>query len=166
MGTLYKFDHGGKRRGRLATWTLAAAILFTAGCYESDEAKDVQHYLVNATRRDHGLNSLSFGANYLQKQAIVHSSVMCNKHIQTGQPQLFHSDLGAMYGGEAFNALGENVGRVQGSNPRDASISIFGGFMNSPSHRDNILGNWREMGIGAVWCRDVGTFYITQVFRR
>ena len=40
---------------------------------------------------------------------------------------------------------------------------IFWAFMKSSSHRSNILGHWRHIGVGAEWSR--GRLYVQQVFQ-
>lgn len=55
----------------------------------------------------------------------------------------------------SFNTLGENVGRST-----DSAEFMLNMWMNSPSHRSNILGNYREMGVGynnTYWAQDFVT---------
>lgn len=50
--------------------------------------------------------------------------------------------------GYCYVGAGENIGR--NNYPDDsATAAVFDGFMGSSSHRDNILGNWDHIGVGA-----------------
>ena len=55
-----------------------------------------------------------------------------------------------------WRRLGQNTGR--GGKCR----YIFRSFMRSSSHRSNILGAWRHLGVGATWSG--GRLYVQQVF--
>lgn len=55
-----------------------------------------------------------------------------------------------------WRRLGQNTGR--GGKCR----YIFRAFMRSSKHRDNILGRWRHVGVGATWSG--GDLYVQQVF--
>jgi uncharacterized protein YkwD len=60
--------------------------------------------------------------------------------------------------GYCFKVAGENIGL---SNYDDdvATATIESGFMGSPSHRENILGNWNHMGVGAYKAADGRKLY-------
>jgi len=63
--------------------------------------------------------------------------------------------------GYEYRVMGENLAR----NYTDAG-SIIKAWMNSPSHRANILDKeFRETGIGIATAKD-GTIYVVQVFGR
>jgi|GEM_PF-4332118 len=58
----------------------------------------------------------------------------------------------------SWQLVGENVGRgfdVAG---------LHAAFMNSPGHRDNVLGNWRYVGIGVE--EEAGEIWVTVAFLR
>jgi hypothetical protein len=55
-------------------------------------------------------------------------------------------------------SVGENVG--WGSSIQ----SVQDAFMNSPTHRKNLLGNWTHMGVGVA--KRGNSYYITQLFIR
>jgi uncharacterized protein YkwD len=61
-----------------------------------------------------------------------------------------------------WEAIGENIAFNRGySNPVEFTIDRW---MNSPSHKENILDKrWKETGIGVIVAND-GTYYLTQVF--
>ena len=56
-------------------------------------------------------------------------------------------------------ALAQNTGR---SDPGRRCKGLFRSFWNSYYHRQNMLGSWRYMGIGAV--RENGRLYVQMVF--
>ena len=58
-------------------------------------------------------------------------------------------------------SLGENVAYNYGF--KDPLATAVKGWMESPSHRDNILGNFVESGIGIAFSSE-GHCYITQLF--
>ena len=55
-----------------------------------------------------------------------------------------------------WRRLGQNVGTGA------ACWRLFRRFWRSPTHRDNILGRWRFVGVGVVFNR--GRLYVQQVF--
>lgn len=75
------------------------------------------------------------------------------------QRRMYHNpSLGSEVGG--WSAIGENVGRGQ-----DVS-SIHNAFMNSSSHRANILSTtFTEVGVGTARASD-GELFVSQVFRK
>ena len=72
---------------------------------------------------------------------------------------LFHSEKGTRVAvaPAGWRRLGENVG--VGSTPERLHAS----FMSSPGHRDNILGDYSGVAIGAARATD-GQLYVTVVF--
>ncbi len=65
---------------------------------------------------------------------------------------------------KGWSKIGENLFYCEGINDFDA-FSVKG-WMNSPTHRQNILDrDWTDSGIGIAASRD-GKIYVTQVFMR
>ena len=62
----------------------------------------------------------------------------------------------------SWRAIGENIAYNRGyENPAESAVERW---MQSPSHRENLLNNrWRESGIGIAVTED-GTYYFTEVF--
>ena len=61
-----------------------------------------------------------------------------------------------------WSQIGENLYFREGIG--DFNFAAVKGWMQSPSHRENILtGNWTETGVGVAESRD-GKIYITQLF--
>ena len=122
-----------------------------AGASPSDEAQFVD--LINQSRNESGLGGL---AEYwdLTDDARVHTADMI------GAGQVFHSSsaqLGSYTTGWA--RLGENVG--MGPNP----ALLHQAFMNSSSHRANILGDYDRIGVGVDRAAD-GTMFVTVLFMK
>lgn len=116
-----------------------------------DEAQFVS--LINQSRAAAGLGSLNGHAD-LTDDARVHTGDM----IAAGQ--VFHStaaQLGSYASG--WSLLGENVG--MGPNPQ----LLHQAFMNSDSHRANILGDYDLVGVGVDRSAD-GVMFVTVVFMK
>ena len=131
----------------MATTAVALPIAASPG----DEAQFVS--LMNQSRADAGLGALTGHAD-LTDDARVHTADM----IAAGQ--VFHStaaQLGSYATG--WSLLGENVG--MGPNP----ALLHQAFMNSTSHRANILGDYDLVGVGADRSAD-GVMFVTVVFMK
>ena len=103
---------------------------------------------INNARSSHGLATLAVD-NALVDVARRHSQDMADRQT------LYHNDnLGDQVSG--WQSLGENVG--EGGSVADVDAA----FLNSPEHRENILGNYTKVGVGVVW-KD-GTLWVTEVF--
>jgi uncharacterized protein YkwD len=76
-----------------------------------------------------------------------------------GRGDIFHSEQGTRVAvaPAGWRRLGENVG--VGSTPERLHAS----FMSSPHHRDNILGDYSGVAVGAARATD-GQLYVTVVF--
>jgi hypothetical protein len=105
--------------------------------------------LVNASRAEVGLGGLTEAAD-LVEVARRHSREMA------AAGEIYHNgNLAQEVSG--WEVVGENVGRgVHVEAVHDA-------LMASQTHRDNVLGPYTEIGVGAVWVDNI--VYITQVFR-
>ena len=105
--------------------------------------------LVNSTRVAYGKKSLE-RKTCLDNIASEHSQAMLNSGY------IYHSDMGVLgnkirnycgIGYWSLAAYGENVG--MGTYHLSTADALFQGFMNSPSHRDNILsGKFNKIGVG------------------
>jgi uncharacterized protein YkwD len=61
-----------------------------------------------------------------------------------------------------WSAIGENIAYLRGFD--DVAASAIEKWLESPSHKKNLLDKrWKETGIGVVVLPD-GTYYLTQVF--
>jgi hypothetical protein len=131
-----------------------ALLAFVAGPLGMGRALAGQDFaaMTNADRTSHGLRALS-GAGDLQSLAQQRADQMARSG------QLAHTtNLGSKVSG--WQRLGENVGRGP------ALPDIETAFMNSPTHRENILDpSFTQLGVGVTW--DGGKyFYVAVIFRQ
>lgn len=128
-----------------------AGTAAVAAASPSEESEFVS--LINQSRSSAGLASLSVH-NDLVIGARNHTAEM----IPTGT--IFHSssaELSSVTTG--WSVLGENVGK--GPSP---SV-LHRAFMESPSHKANILGNFDKVGVGVGHDAD-GKLYVTVIFMK
>ena len=112
------------------------------------ESSFVSH--INAERAAQGRSAVKVASD-LTSVARRHSERMASSNNLHHNP-----NLGSEVSG--WQKVGENVGRGPSVG------AIHQGFMNSPSHRANILdSDWVEVGVGVV-VRD-GQMWVTEVFR-
>jgi uncharacterized protein YkwD len=109
---------------------------------------DLAHQ-VTAMRAAHGLPALQEAPD-LTAYANDHSWKMATRG------SIWHSNLANVPGD--WTSVGENVGRSS-----QVWLSVRA-MMDSPVHRQVMLGNWREIGYGNI--RKDGQVYVTLVFRR
>jgi hypothetical protein len=129
--------------GITATLALAATAAYAASGDESGFFGKI-----NEERTSRGIRTLAFSES-LASVARRHTTAMAD------QGRLFHNDnLPNEVSG--WELLGENVG--YGSSIEQ----IHSLFMESETHRDDILGTFASVGVGAEW-RD-GTLWVTEVF--
>ncbi|GAC1421512.1 MAG: hypothetical protein NVSMB57_15070 [Actinomycetota bacterium] len=106
---------------------------------------------INKERSAAGLQILTFAAD-LQQVARAHSMLMAQKDSIFHNPKL-RTEV------SQWMDIGENVG------VGDSVEGIHLDFMNSPSHRANVLyASDNRVGVGAVWIN--GQLFVTEVFAR
>lgn len=119
--------------------------------------------LINQQRVQLGLAVLEWNED-IANMARAHSESMANFKFFS------HSDLNGLMvndradasGIRRWRAIGENIAYNHGyENPAASAVERW---MQSPSHRENLLNNrWKESGIGIAVTKD-GTYYFTEVF--
>jgi uncharacterized protein YkwD len=128
------------------------------GSMSADERRMID--MVNQDRADNGLPALTFDAG-LRAGALAHSKDMSeNNYFSHTSPT--YGDFGTRVkaSGVKYTASGENIAMYGSVEAAEA------GFMNSPGHRANILGNYTRVGIGIVYNQSKGAYYITQWFAK
>jgi hypothetical protein len=134
----------------VSSWPATARADAVVGPSE-DETRFLE--LINQARAEAALPPLVMSAE-LVPDARRHTAAMI------GAGSVFHSTPGALASYAAgWELLGENVGL--GS---DVTV-IHRVFLDSDSHRDNVLGDFDRVGIGADRAPD-GTMFVTVVFMR
>ena len=143
--------HAPSRRRFAAALLVSAALVASApqAAHASASPKERRFAsMVNATRGTATLSSMKL-SNHLSDVARKHSKHMANKG------ELYHSNLERLLG-PGVTAVGENVGF--GGSLDD----LLKAFLASPPHAENLLGDYRQTGVGIV--RADGQIWITQVF--
>jgi uncharacterized protein YkwD len=136
-----------------STGSTAAPV---SGSMSADERNMIS--LVNQDRADNGLSALTFDAG-LRSGALAHSQDMAeNNYFSHTSPTQGDFNARIAAAGVKYSAAGENIAEYGSVEAAEA------GFMNSPGHRANILGNYTRVGIGIV--NKNGTYYITQWFAK
>jgi len=121
--------------------------------------------LLNAQRREHGLSELDWNDD-VAALARMHSENMADQDFfsHRGSDGSMVDDRADRLGLGSWMAIGENIAFIRGyENP---ALLALQKWMESTSHRKNLLGsNWKESAVGVAVRKD-GTYYLTQVFLR
>ncbi|HSI88056.1 MAG TPA: CAP domain-containing protein [Pyrinomonadaceae bacterium] len=119
--------------------------------------------LMNVERATRGLPTLKW-SDRIAKVAREHSHSMAMNSFfsHRGLDGSMVDDRADKYGISDWRAIGENIAYLRGyTAPETFAVEKW---MQSPSHRQNLLGSqWTESAIG-VAVTDDGTYYFTQVF--
>jgi uncharacterized protein YkwD len=118
---------------------------------------------INQQRAAQGLPSLLWN-DEVAKVARMHSQNMANYKFfsHQGLDGRMVNDRADSVGLTKWRAIGENIAFMKGyASPVNAAVQ---GWLNSPSHKRNLLGQtWRESAVGVAVAPD-GSYYFTQVF--
>ena len=119
--------------------------------------------LVNKKREQNGLSSLEW-SDQLEAVARLHSDNMAEYQFFS------HKGLDNKYVSQraddahvgSWRSIGENIAFMRGyKDPVEEAVDLW---LDSPSHRHNLMDpNWKESAIGVGVSQD-GSFYFTQVF--
>jgi uncharacterized protein YkwD len=131
---------------------VAPAAAWTPGAFSSEDEQQL-FSLTNQDRAAAGLPAL-VEDSYLHKKAEWRVQDMGDRdyfshHIPPDGNMVFSS---MQSDGYCFKVAGENIGLSTYGD--DATTRIETGFMNSPEHKDNILGHWTRIGVGAYQAAD------------
>lgn len=114
--------------------------------------------LINAERQKNGLKPLQ-QQHTLTKVAREHSQNMADKKVDFGHDGF--DDRFDKVKHLGVRKFGENVAYSYNvKNPLQTAVT---GWMNSKGHRENILNDFSETGMGIAFDKK-GTFYVTQLF--
>jgi uncharacterized protein YkwD len=119
--------------------------------------------MINQKRRENGLQPLIWNAE-LAGAARTHSQNMAENQFfgHRGLDGSMVSDRADSAGLNKWRAIGENIAFNRGY--EDPVAKAVEGWMNSPTHRHNLLdANWKESAIGVAVAPD-GSYYFTQDF--
>lgn len=132
---------------------------YTQASVSSDEIRCVSK--INEERKKYGLHSLKIWHD-LSNCAREHSRNMGLEKVPFGH-QDFEKRAKAIQKICQLHSFGENV--AYSFNCKDPVQTAVEGWMKSPSHKKNILGDFEETGIG-IFINKEGKFFITQLFAR
>ena len=134
------------------------AFAWDASAFSPDD-EQLLMTLTNQDRASAGLNAL-VNDSYLHSKAEWRAQDMGDRNyfshaIPPDNAMVFtymQSD------GYCFNVAGENIG-LSTYGDGDATSHIEIAFMGSPTHRDNIMGTWARIGVGAYKAADGRKLY-------
>ena len=112
--------------------------------------------LINEHRASLGIDAILLGTTFSSAYAVDHTNYMI------GMNQINHHNFGirtAALESNGANVVSENV--AFGFNTAEAVVNAW---LNSPSHRDNIEGNYSHSGFGIKKCEQTNSYYFTQLF--
>lgn len=119
--------------------------------------------LLNKKRVDNGLTQLVW-SDELEAVARQHSQNMAEFQFfsHRGLDNKLVSDRADDAGVGSWRAIGENIAFNRGyDDPVSKAVELW---LDSPSHRRNLLSNtWKESAVGVAVAED-GSYYFTQVF--
>eukprot|EP00877_Chromochloris_zofingiensis_P000383 jgi/Chrzof1/10345/Cz04g38190.t1 len=153
---LFVSGNGGITTQQDATASTISAAAITNTDY-TNQLEERVNQLVNEFRAQNGLGPLTRDAR-IDLQSRGHSNNMADGTVAFGHagfPQRVQNS------GINWRSAGENVAYNYGySDPAQTAVT---GWINSPGHRANMLGNFNLSGIGAAIAAN-GAVYFTQVF--
>jgi uncharacterized protein YkwD len=125
---------------------------------EQNDAQFAQEVLtlINEHRTSIGIDVIEIGTQFSSAYAVEHTNYMID------MSQINHDHFGirsAALQSTGAHQVGENV--AYGYNTAE---SVVNAWLNSPSHRDNIEGNYTHAGFGIKRCTESNTYYFTQLF--
>ena len=112
--------------------------------------------LINEHRSSIGLDTIVLGTQFSSAYAVDHTNYMID------MSQINHHNFGvrtAALESTGAQQVGENVAYGY-----DTAAGVVNAWLNSPSHRDNIEGNFTHSGFGIKKCDESNTYYFTQLF--
>jgi uncharacterized protein YkwD len=152
----------GRSAARIQSRSQAASTVNTTTVSATDtEARTFE--LMNAERLASGLKSLEWNEQLVSLARMHSQSMAAGKFFShKGADGGYVDDRAAKLGIFNWLAIGENIAFMKGYN--DPATMAVEKWMQSTSHKKNILnGHWRESAIG-VAVADDGSIYLTQVF--
>ena len=125
----------------------------SAPTYSSEGTSAQEQELINLHnnyRASQNLNQLSVNQT-LMLTAQVKANDMCNRsYFAHADPDGNHAYYWMAYFGYYYNGAGENLARKY-----RMMTNTFNGFLASPTHLSNIVGNYNEIGVGFNNCGGV-----------
>lgn len=127
------------------------------------DAEQAAFALINQKRAENGLGPLLWNDD-VAVVARMHSQNMADLKFfgHRGVDNKMVSDRADSLGIKKWRAIGENIAFNRGyQDPTEKAVDLW---LNSPSHRRNMMDdNWAESAVGVAVAAD-GSYYFTQVF--
>jgi uncharacterized protein YkwD len=136
-----------------------ATVKIAASSIDSAAVEQSVFTQINNYRASKGLAKLTRNSA-IDNRARIHSQDMANGKVGFGHTG-FSERVRAI--GIPYTAAGENVAYNQGY--PDPATKAVDGWLKSPGHLRNIVGNYNKTGIG-VAVTSSGKVYLTQIFLR
>jgi uncharacterized protein YkwD len=152
---------GGKRIGRSVRTVNASFAVNRYGSANEVEARAFD--LMNGQRQAIGLSSLEWDEQIVSLARVHSQNMAAGKYFSHKDTNGgYVDDRAAKLGIFNWMAIGENIAFMRGYD--DPATVAVEKWMQSPSHKKNILNNqWRQTAIGVAVGSD-GSVYFTQVF--
>ncbi len=126
---------------------------------EMNYLEQLAHQQINQYRKSRNLPPLKLD-NSISKQARIHSQNMAQGKSPFSHKG-FEKRIDAVSSKISYRSAAENVAYNQGySNPVESAVK---GWIKSPGHHKNMIGNYNLTGIG-VAKNSQGEYYFTQIF--
>lgn len=163
-GTAYIANRTEETRPRVIETDKKPIIVSSAKkVFSSIELEKMAFDLLNAQRAAKNLPALRWDDD-VARIARMHSENMAKYKFfsHTGLDGTMVDDRADLCGVSRWKSIGENIAYNRGyDKPADFAVERW---MQSVSHRENILNNrWKESAVGVAIAND-GSFYFTQVF--
>ena len=161
--TAYVGQGNADTRRRVVETDKQPTVINAKTAFSSIELERLAFNLLNAQRAAKNLPALEWDED-VAKIARMHSESMAKYKFfsHTGLDGTMVNDRADLCGVSRWKAIGENIAFNRGyDKPADFAVERW---MQSVSHRENILNNrWKESAVG-VAIADDGSYYFTQVF--
>ncbi|MGI9055958.1 MAG: CAP domain-containing protein [Pyrinomonadaceae bacterium] len=162
-GTDYAAKSLDNSRPRIVETDKKTITVSSKSAFYSFDLEKQAFNLLNSQRAAKGLTALEWNDD-IARIARMHSENMAKYKFfsHTGLDGLMVNDRADLCGVSRWKAIGENIAYNRGyEKPAEFAVERW---MQSNSHRENILNNrWKESAVGVAMAND-GSFYFTQVF--
>ena len=135
--------------------------MFVSGQENIDLSRLVEevHRNINEYRNVQGLSPLTLNAR-ISQQAQIHSQNMASNNTSFSHAD-FKFRIKNIAQKITYKTAAENIAFNQGYN--DPGKQAITGWINSPSHQKNMVGNYNLTGVGVAQ-NSQGEYYFTQIF--
>ena len=151
-------------------WCAVVLLLLAAGCSaphqqiapRTDELRQMErrtHDLINEYRASHGLKRLLW-SDVIRDRALKHSERMASNRVHFSHTG-FEDRTKEIATRIQLRASSENIGVNWGY--KDPVTIFVDGWIKSPGHLENIVGQYDLTGVGIAKSQD-GSYYATQIF--